>query len=157
MKVPEKHRSTPRRTQVSNVIQAGTIFIREGLTLPSTLQIASEPYMSGWRLAKDVDGDALGCKIQGTGWTFFSLAGHTGASVLGRDSQNVVRTAVQRILTKLKSEKFNSMEITAVDSKRFLGVPYVTVTARSRHIQEGVFLFGSSDVHQRDQTYLAAA
>jgi hypothetical protein len=157
MKVPKKHRSTPRRTQVSNAIQAGTIFLREGIRLPDTLQIASEPYMSGWRLVKDLDAISLGRKIEGTGWTFFSLAGHTGASVLGRESQDVVRSAVQRILTKLKSEKFNSMEITSVVPKRFLGVPYVTVTARSRHIQEGVFLFGTSDVHQRDRAYLAAA
>jgi hypothetical protein len=142
---------------VSNVIQAGTIFIREGIQLPKTLQIASEPYVSGWRLVKDLDAGGLGRKIHGTGWTFFSLAGHTQAMSLGRESQSVVDSAVRKILTKLKSEKYNSMEITAVVPKRFLGVPYVTVTARSRHIQEGVFLFGTSDVHQRDQTYLAAA
>lgn len=142
---------------MSDVIQAGTIFIREGIRLPETLLIASEPYMSGWRLVKDLDGDSLGRKIQGTGWTFFSLAGHTRATILGRESQNVVHSAVRRILTKLKSEKFNSAEITAVVPKRFLAVPYVTVTALSRHIQEGVFLFGTNDVHQRDRTYLAAA
>jgi hypothetical protein len=61
------------------------------------------------------------------------------------------------MLTKLKSEKFNSLEITEVVSKRFLGVPYVTVSARSRHIQDNVFLFRDGNVQEWDRTDLAAA
>jgi hypothetical protein len=142
---------------VPNEVEAGTIFIKEGAPLSETLRMESEPYVSGWRLVKGLDADALGRKIQETGWTFFTLAGHTQATVLGREKQNVVRRAVQRMLTKLNSEKFNSMEITGVASKRFLGLPYVIVSARSRHIQDGVFLFRARDVQEWDRTNLAAA
>jgi hypothetical protein len=142
---------------MANGTEAGTIFIKEGATLPETLRMESEPYMSGWRLVQGLDADGMGRKIQETGWTFFTLAGHIRGTALGREKQNVIRRAVQRILTKLKSEKFNSMEITAVVSKRFLGVPYVTVSARSRHIQDGVFLFRARDVQEWDRTNLAAA
>jgi len=48
------------------------------------------------------------------------------------------RRTIEEILARLKSEKFNSLEITRVASeasKRFLGVRLVTVSAQSRHIQ----------------------
>jgi hypothetical protein len=80
-------------------------------------------------------------EIHEAGWTFFCLAGEIKATVFGFDAQKVVRRAVKRILAKLKSERFNSLEITQVASKRFLGLPYATVSACSRHIQESVFLF----------------
>jgi hypothetical protein len=36
-------------------------------------------------------------------------------------------------LTKLKLDRFNGLEITQIEAKRFLGLPYVTVCAHSRH------------------------
>jgi hypothetical protein len=44
--------------------------------------------------------------------------------------------AFQRITASVKSQKCNSLQITRVESKSFLKVPYVTVTAHSRHLQE---------------------
>ena len=66
-------------------------------------------------------------------------------AVLGRSGDGAVRKAVERILKGLKGRKFNSLEITKVVSKRFLGVPYVKVFAHSRHIQEGVYLAPARD------------
>ena len=45
------------------------------------------------------------------------------------------------MLTKQKLERFNSLEITQVTTNRFLGLPHTTISAHSRHIQEGMFLF----------------
>jgi hypothetical protein len=42
----------------------------------------------------------------------------------------------------MRSKKFNCLEITQVVAKRFLWLPFVTVSARSRHIQESPVLFG---------------
>jgi hypothetical protein len=142
---------------VSDVTEAGRIFIREGTILPESLQFESEPYMPGWRLVKNLDGYGLGRQIQETGWTFFCLAGVIRAIVFGRETQKGVRRAVKRILTKLKSEKFNSLEITGMASKRFLGVPYVTVSARSRHIQESVVLSRARELPEWDRARRAAA
>jgi hypothetical protein len=49
------------------------------------------------------------------------------------------------MLARLTPDKFNSLQITRVASKRFLGVPYVRVSACSRHIQESLFLFRDKD------------
>jgi len=82
------------------------------------------------------------------GWRFFCIAGEIKAIVLGFEGQKNVRRAVKRMLARLKSEKFNSLEITRVASKRFLGVPYVSVSARSRHIQESLFLLRDKDLRK---------
>ncbi len=142
---------------MSNVIDVGTVLVRDGTPLPKSLRIQSEPYASGWRLVKDLDGDGLTRKIQDTGWTFFSLAGRIQVTAFGRAEQQGAQSAVRRILAKLKSDKSNCLEISGIVSKHFLGLPYVTVSVRARHIQDGVFLFRDSDLQERDRTRLAAA
>jgi len=145
---------------VSDKISSGTILIREGTALPEALPFESEPYSSGWRLVKDLNGDGLGRKIHEAGWAFFCLAGEINLTVFGFDEQKTVHRAVARILADPPSEKFNSLEITRVASaasKRFLGVTYVTVSAQSRHIQEGPFLFHAVEVAAPNRAKLAAA
>jgi hypothetical protein len=141
---------------MAETIKTGTILIKEGTFLPDALQFESEPCATGWRLVKDLDGYGLDRKIHEAGWTFFCLAGEIEASVFGLEGQETVRRAVKRILAKQKSEKLNSLEITRVASKRFLGVPYATVSARSRHIQESLVLFRAKDLQEWDRARLAA-
>ena len=142
---------------MQDTIKTGTILIKEGTLLPGVLRFESEPCAPGWRLVKDVDGYGLDRKIHEAGWTFFFLAGEIKAIAFGSDGQNTVRRAVKRILANLKSEKFNSLEITRVASKRFLGVPYASVSAHSRHIQESMFLSRAKDLQEWDRARLAAA
>jgi hypothetical protein len=123
---------------MAETIKAGTILIKDGVLLPDTLQLESEPCATGWRLVKNLTGYGLGRKIHEAGWTFFCLASEIKAIVFGFAGQRTVRRATKRILWKLKSEKFNSVEITHVVTKRFLGLPYASVSARSRHIQQGI-------------------
>jgi hypothetical protein len=130
---------------MTGVTEAGRIFIREGTQLPETLQLESETYISGWRSVKSLNGYALGRKIHAAGWTFFCLAYETRASVFGTDGEKMVRRAMERILANRKLEEFNSLEVTRVASKRFLGIRHLTVSAQSRHIQESPFLFRPDD------------
>jgi hypothetical protein len=141
-------------------ITSGTILIREGTALPEALPVKSEPYSSGWRLVKDLDGDGFGRKIQEAGWAFFCQAGEIKATVFGLDEEKMACRAVAHLLVSRSSEKFNSLEITRVASaasKRFLGVTYVTVSAQSRHIQQGPYLFRALDVQERGRAKAAAA
>jgi len=145
---------------VSDKISSGTILLKEGTALPEALRFEGEPYSSGWRLVKDLDGDGLSRKIQEAGWGFFCQAGEIRTTVFGIDEEKMVHRAVAHILAKPPSEKFNSLEILHVASaasKRFLGVTYVTVSARSRHIQEGPFLFHAVEAPERGRAKVAAA
>lgn len=142
---------------MAETINTGTILIRDGTFLPSALQFESEPCAIGWRLVKNLDGYGFDRKISGAGWTFFCLAGEIGATVFGFDRQKTVRRAIKRILANVKSVEFNSLEITRVASKRFLGLPYTSVSAHSRHIQENGFLLRAEDRQEWDRAKLKVA
>jgi hypothetical protein len=132
---------------MAETINTGTILIKDGTFLPDALRFESEPCATRWRLVKNLDGYGVSRKIHEAGWTFFWLAGELGATVFGFGGQKTVRRAVKRILANLKLGEFNSLEITRVASKRFLGFPYASVSAHSRHIQENVSLLQAKD-HQ---------
>jgi len=126
---------------MANKIKTGTIFIKEGVPWPESLRFDSEPCSNGWREVKNLDASGLGRKIREAGWTFFYMAGEIRARVFGFDREGAVVKAVKRVMAKLKVDKCNSLEITRVTLRRFLGLPYVTVSAYARHIQESIFLF----------------
>jgi hypothetical protein len=120
--------------------------IKDGTLLPDGLQLESEPCAKGWRLVKNLDGSGLDRKIHEAGWNFFCIAGEIKRTVFGFGAKDNVRRTVKRLLMNLRLENFNSLEIMHVEKKRFLGFPYATVCAHSRHIQEDVFLLFAKDV-----------
>src|SRR5258708_38100067 len=119
---------------------SGTILIRESTFLPAGLAAETEVFLPGWRVVKNLDRSTLALKIEGANWNFFYLAGEIRATVLGRDRPGTLRRAVKSVLANQVGQKFNCLEITKVVSKRFLGIPFMNVTAHSRHIQQGIGL-----------------
>lgn len=132
-----------RSMLASDRIKPGTILIREGAQLPESLGFDSEPCPIGWRLVKNLDGYGLNRKICNLGWTFLDTANVVQARVFGFDAQKALRRAVGRVLATLESEPFNCLEISRVAVKHFLGLPYVTVSAHPRHIQQSTSLPGT--------------
>ena len=126
-----------------------TIFIRENTRLPASVTLESETFLPGWRSVENLDGRKLGRKIETAMWNYFYLAGPLKATVLGRESLATLRKAVRRVLTMKQSENYNSLQVSKIISKRFLGVPYLTISAHSRHIQEDVYLVPVKDFRLR--------
>jgi hypothetical protein len=141
---------------MADKIKTGTILIKEGALLPESLRFESEPYLKGWRLVKDFDSRGLDRKIREAGWTFFFMAGGANATAVGSDLEKTTRRAVKRVLASMKSDRLNCLEIGQVVVKRFLGLPYVAVTAHPRHIQESMFLFHAERPAEWDRAKLAA-
>jgi hypothetical protein len=130
---------------MSSINRTRTVFIREATPLPANLPIESEAFLPGWRVVKNPDRSTLARNIEGANWNFFYLAGDSRATVLGRDRPGTLRRAVKCVLAKQEGQKFNSLEITKVVSKRFLGIPFISVTAHSLHIQQGIGLVPAKD------------
>jgi hypothetical protein len=122
---------------MADTIKQGTILITEGALLPESLLLESEPYAYGWRLVKNLDSRGLDQIIGQAGWNFFYIASVVETKAFGSDEKKTTRKAIKRIVANLKSKNFNCMEITRVTAKRSLGLLYVSVSAHSRHIQEG--------------------
>src|SRR5207302_9463838 len=125
---------------MSDTNSAGTILIKEDTCLPANLSIESETFLPRWRVVKSVDRSALARNIEGVNWNFFYLAGEIRAAVLGRNQPGTQRRAVRRVLAKQEGQNFNSLEISNVVSKRFLGIPLLNITFHSQHIQHRIGL-----------------
>jgi hypothetical protein len=131
------NRSLRKEITMADTIKTRIIPITEGAILPESLLLESEPYAYGWRLVKNIDSKGLNQIIGQAGWNFFYIAGVIETNAFGSDEKKTARKAIKQIIASLKSKNFNCLEITRVTARRSLGLPYVSVSARSRHIQEG--------------------
>jgi len=133
-------------------LQVGAILIEECPQMTQFLGLNSEPYSGNWSLVKVLDGFALDRKIHAAGWIFFFMAAEVKAMFFGALGAKKIENALKRILVKVSHQGFNSLEVTGIVAKRFLGVPYVTVSAHSRHIQQSCCLDGAKErqAFQRD-------
>ncbi len=128
---------------MSPAVQVGTILIEEGPRMRRLLGLESEPYSANWSLVKVPDGVTLDSKIRTSGWNFFFMAEEAKARFFGARGEKKIRHALKRILGKVALQHFNGLEVTEIVAKRFLGVPYTTVSAHSRHIQQSCYLDGT--------------
>src|SRR6267154_2685232 len=119
---------------MSSINRTRTVFFREDTQLPATLAIESEAFLPGWRIVKNLDRQALTREIEAANWNFFYLAGEIRATVFGRERPGALRRAVKCVLAKQEGQKFNSLDLTRIVSKWFLGIPFMSVAVHSRHI-----------------------
>ena len=100
------------------------------------LGLESEPYSGEWTLLRALDVCALDRKIHAAGWNFFFMATEVKVMFFGSVGATKIQNALKRIVKKVQQQHFNSLEVTAIVTRHFLGVPYVTVSAHSRHMQQ---------------------
>jgi len=127
-----------------------TIFVRENTLMPAGLGIESEPFLPGWRAVKNLNGRELGRKIESAKWNYYYLASPIRTTVIGREGWATLRTALKRVLAKQQTQNYNSLEITKVTPRRVLGVPFLSISAHSRHIQEGMYLVPTEDFRLKE-------
>jgi hypothetical protein len=125
---------------MSPTVQVGTILIKEGTLMAQVPGLESEPYSRTWGVVKVFDGLALDRMIQAAGWNFFFLAAEVKVMFFGAIGAEKIQHALKRILGKVRKQNFNSLEVTAIVAKRFLGVPYAVVSVHSRHVQQSCYL-----------------
>src|SRR5438045_2389975 len=118
---------------MTDAVKTGTILIERDATMPESLRLEGNSFSSSWRSVSNLDLNALDTAINKAGWTFFFMAGEIKITAFGFDKEGAVRRAVNRVITNAESHKCNCVEITEVSVKSFFGMPYVNVTAHSRH------------------------
>ena len=126
---------------MTETITAGDILVEEGTHLPKSLLLQTGSNSNGWAAVKDAR-STFEKTVQEEGWTFFFMAGEIKTTVFGFDRQKALRAALKRLITDVKSQHCNSIEITRVTGKSFLSVPYVSVSAHPRHLQKGMLFSG---------------
>jgi hypothetical protein len=125
---------------MATTVQVGTILMKEWPAMNQLLGLESEPCSGEWSLLKVLDGFTLDRKIHAAGWNFFFMAAEVKVMFFGSVGAVKIQNALKRIFVKVKQEHFNGLEVTQIVVRRFLGVPYVTVSAHSRHVQQSCYL-----------------
>jgi hypothetical protein len=120
---------------MSSTVQVGTILMKEWPGMPQLIGFETEPGLGEWSVVKVPDAFTLDREIHAVGWNFFFIAAEVKAMFFGSLRAAKVQSALKRILAKVKQKHFNGLEVTAIVARHFLGIPYVTVSAHSRHMQ----------------------
>lgn len=130
------------QSQSHQTISAGTILIRKSTLLPGTLGLENGPAESGWAaLVSHPDRHQLEEKLSAAGWRFFLMAGAIKTIGFGFRRPTMIQAALKRLIAAVKLQKCNCLEIDAIAMRSFFGLPYVCLSAHSRHIQSGL-VFG---------------
>lgn len=120
------------------MITPGAILFQEGTVLPQPLRLEAGPHTGGWSaIAGHLNGHQINAALGSDGWTFFYMAGATRAKAFGFDRTRMVDAALGRLIANVKLQKCNCLQIDEVAMHSFLGMPYVSLSAHSRHIQQG--------------------
>jgi hypothetical protein len=128
-------------------IQVGTVLISDSPLMTRIFGLESEAYSGTWSVVKLLDGFALDPRIRAAGWNFFFMAAEAKIMFLGSPEPKKLERALKRILGKMVKRHFNAIEVTGIITKHFMRVPYSTLTAHSRHIQQGYSLNNSEGRH----------
>jgi hypothetical protein len=127
------------QSQRNQTISAGTILIEQSTLLPGTLGLESGSTESGWSsLVNHPDRHQLEEKLSAAGWRFFLMAGAIKTIGFGFARRTMIQAALKRLIAAVKLQECNCLEIDAIATRSFLGLPYVCLSAHSRHIQSGL-------------------
>lgn len=133
-----------------SAVQVGTILLKEWPGMNQLLGIESEPCSGEWSMIKALDDFTLDRKVHAAGWNFFFMAAEVKVMFIGSVGAANILNALKRILAKVKHQQFNGLEVTQIVPRTLFGVPYVTVSAHSRHMQQSCFL-DSAVIRQTSQ------
>ena len=123
-----------------STVQVGTILMKPWPGMPQLLEFETEPDFGEWSMVKVLDASTLDRNIHAAGWNFFFMAAEVKVMFFGSLGAAKIQGALMRIFAKVKHQHFNGLEVSEIVSRRFLGVPYVTVSAHSRHMQQSCLL-----------------
>jgi hypothetical protein len=139
-------------------LKVGTILMKmkEWVGAPHCPGLKTEPCFGEWSAVSVPDASALDRTIHAAGWNFFFMATEVKAMYFGFLGEETIQSALKRILAKVNLQHFNGLEVTKIAARRFLGVPYVTVSAHSRHMQQSCNL-DSSEARRTSQNDAAWA
>ena len=127
-------------------LSAGALLIAPGTPLPPGWLLEDDSVASGWsRVANTFDRHQLEKELGTAGWTLFFMAGAITTTAFGLSRLRMLDAALAHLFAAVRLQRCNCLEIDDVGMRSFLGIPYVRISAHSRHIQKGM-VFSAGDV-----------
>src|SRR5580704_4261832 len=124
------------KAENDQTVSPGSILVERNTFLPQPLGLESGITESGWaRITDNPDRLQLEAKLATSGWTFFLMAGTIKTSAFGFKRPRMIQAALKRLIAIVKLQNCNCLEIDAIRAHTFLGLPWISLSAHSRHIQ----------------------
>lgn len=118
-------------------IAAGTVLVRRGTEFPLGLQVETTQYCPDWEVIEG--SDSIDARLRSSGWNLFFIADAVKSTCLGVGDASL-RKGVNRLLKQIRMLNLNSLRVTHIASKDFLGIRYRVLLAHPCHIQQGCYL-----------------
>lgn len=121
------------------MITEGVLLIERDAPRPRCFKIEADSHPNAWMLIKQTLTPAqLEEELSATGWTFFFMAGRIRTTAFGFDRDKTIYQALKRGISAVRQQRCNCLQIEGVEMHSFLGIPYVSMSIRPRHIQKGM-------------------
>lgn len=124
-----------QRPQAS--VSTGTVLIRKGSEIPSGVFFDTVPYSHDWELI--AESRNIDARLCASGWNLFFIANTLRVTSLDFGDTSL-RKGVNRLLKQVRELHLNSLRVTHIVSKTFLGIPYIVLIAHPCHLQRSCFL-----------------
>jgi hypothetical protein len=121
---------------MSNEIQAGTVLVQQSALLHS-LGKQGESYSDKWCSLGTTESAELDRNLRAAGWNFFFIADELRTIVPPWGGEKTLRAGVKRLLARTRAQQFNCLQLSNILRERFLGIPFLSVVAHARHVQQG--------------------
>jgi hypothetical protein len=121
------------------MIKSGTILMEKGVLSPGCFQLEDDAHPNAWMsVTHNLSPHELEKELAASGWTFFFMAGAIRMTAFGFDRARMIHAALKRLITNVRQQKCNCLEIDDIATHSWLGMPYVSISAHPRHIQKGM-------------------
>jgi hypothetical protein len=132
------------------MITPGLLLIERDTWRPRCVEVEAASHPDGWMPIKHtLTPHQLEKELSRVGWTLFFMAGLIRATAFGLNRDKTVCAALNRCIKAVKQQRCNCLQIEGVEMRSFLGIPYVRLSVRPRHIQKGMLFADPSAGTQR--------
>jgi hypothetical protein len=117
-------------------ITIGTVMLAPGTAMPSDWTAQPDKGDDGWtRVAQSLTPFRREHNLAASGWTFSFRAPGVATTAYGLNEPAMFATAMGRLVTEVLRHGCNAVEIDSVTRHRFLGFPYLRITAHPRDLR----------------------
>ena len=124
------------------MMTGGTILIEKHAACPQYFHLENSFPTDWMAVTHNLSPNELEKELSATGWTFFYMGNAIRTTAFGFNRAKMIHAALKRLVTNVRQQRCNCLEIDDVATRSFLGLPYVSVSAHPRHIQKGMVFSG---------------
>ena len=133
------------------MITPGALLIERDALRPRCFEVEAGSHPNGWIFVKQtLSPQQLEKELSAAGWTFFFMAGLIRPKAFRINREKAVCAALNRGIKALRRLRCNCLQIESVQMRSLLGIAYVSMSVRPRHIQKGTLFAGSSARDERN-------